>query len=80
VTVSDSRYQICSVLSNGVAVDAAIRLQVFTSQWHNVTGVGSITAVFDENRFVGGDYDGYGQSSGFNQRVFIGIGSIYSIR
>jgi hypothetical protein len=77
----DSSYLIRSLMTNGVAVPAAVGLQIYTSQWQNVFATGTITAAFDfVGRYSGGGYDGYDMASVTNRDVSLPQGSVFKIR
>jgi|GEM_PF-6131913 len=65
VVSADYGYWISSLVTNGVTVSVAAGLQIYTSQWQNVTTLGSITATFTYviNRFAGGECDGYDKTT-----------------
>ena len=68
-------------MTNGVAVPAAVGLQIYTLQWQNVSATGTITAVFDFiGRYSGGGYDGYDLASVTNRDVLLQQGSVFKIR
>jgi hypothetical protein len=83
VVSSDPFYRISSIVTNGVAVPAAAGLQIYTSQWQNVTSTGTMTAAFVFiGRYTGGGYDGYDFVTVTNSAVSLQEtqGSVYTIR